>query len=168
MYVFQPYLPQIYVESDSDATSCYLFFCRLGYKADLINSVVAQTHNLPDSLNGDVSETLVGVCEVSNHTELFYFPCKKNNCLFHRCGVEFLACLCYASGLQLSFGVVTLKRFWIWAAFTLKLPLLKSGSTCTSTFFDGMSLKSWSAWAILSSKFIFSTWYFTSFFNMFL
>jgi dynactin 1 len=75
---FQPYLPQIYVESDSDATSCYLFFCRLGYKADLINSVVAQTHNLPDSLNGDVSETLVGVCEVSNHTELFYFPCKEN------------------------------------------------------------------------------------------
>ena len=70
-------MPQIYVESDSDATSCYLFFCRLGYKADLINSVVAQTHNLPDSLNGDVSETLVGVCEVSNHTELFCPPCKK-------------------------------------------------------------------------------------------
>ncbi len=79
-------MPQIYVESDSDATSCYLFFCRLGYKADLINSVVAQTHNLPDSLNGDVSETLVGVCEVSNHTELFCSPCKKtsSNCIFFR------------------------------------------------------------------------------------
>jgi hypothetical protein len=42
---------------------------------------------------------------------LFYFPCKSLDYLFHRCGVEFLACLCYASGLQLSFGVVTLKRF---------------------------------------------------------
>jgi len=62
--MYQPYLPQLYVESDSDATSCYLFFRRMGYKADLINNVVAQIHNLPESLNGDVSEVLVGVCEV--------------------------------------------------------------------------------------------------------
>lgn len=60
----QPYLPQLYVESDSDATSCYLFFRRMAYKANLINTVVAQIHNLPDALNGDVSDVLVGVCEV--------------------------------------------------------------------------------------------------------
>jgi hypothetical protein len=34
-------------------------------KADLINIVTAQAHNLPESLNGSVSETLVGVCEVA-------------------------------------------------------------------------------------------------------
>jgi len=60
----QPYLPQLYVESDSDATSCYLFFQRIAYKADLISSVVAQAHGLPDALNGPVSDVLVGVCEV--------------------------------------------------------------------------------------------------------
>ncbi len=33
-------------------------------KTDLINIITAQAHNLPESLNGSVSETLVGVCEV--------------------------------------------------------------------------------------------------------
>lgn len=61
----QPYLPQLYVESDSDATSCYLFFQRMGLKIDLINTVVGQAHGLPESLNGDVSDTVVGICEVS-------------------------------------------------------------------------------------------------------
>ena len=61
---FQPYLPQIYVESDMDATNCYLFFQRLAAKVDLINTVVAQMHNLPEALNGPVSDVLVGVCEV--------------------------------------------------------------------------------------------------------
>ena len=62
--IIQPYLPQIYVESDMDATNCYLFFQRLAAKVDLINSVVAQMHNLPESLNGPVSDVLVGICEV--------------------------------------------------------------------------------------------------------
>jgi len=66
----QPYLPDVYTESDSDATSCYMFFQRLAAKADLINNVVAQTHGLPDSLNGSVSDMLVGVCEVR-----LYFSC---------------------------------------------------------------------------------------------
>ena len=52
------------MESDSDATSCYMFFQRLAAKTDLVNTVVAQTHGLPDSLNGSVSDMLVGVCEV--------------------------------------------------------------------------------------------------------
>jgi dynactin 1 len=62
--IVQPYLPQIYVESDSDATNCYLFFQRLAAKADLINNIVAQIHGLPESLNGPVADLLVGVCEV--------------------------------------------------------------------------------------------------------
>ena len=60
----QPYLPQIYTETDGDATRCYLFFQRMASKTDLINTVTANANNLPESLNGQVSETLVGVCEV--------------------------------------------------------------------------------------------------------
>jgi dynactin 1 len=60
----QPYLPQVYIETDADATRCYLFFQRMASKTDLINIVTAQAHNIPESLNGSVSETLVGVCEV--------------------------------------------------------------------------------------------------------
>jgi dynactin 1 len=37
-------------------------------KADLINTIVAQAHGLPDALSGPVSETLVGVCEVNDST----------------------------------------------------------------------------------------------------
>jgi dynactin 1 len=36
----------------------------MGFKADLINNVVAQMHNLPEALNGEVSDMLVGFCEV--------------------------------------------------------------------------------------------------------
>jgi dynactin 1 len=61
----QPYLPQVYIETDADATRCYLFFQRMASKTDLINIVTAQAHNIPESLNGSVSETLVGVCEVA-------------------------------------------------------------------------------------------------------
>jgi dynactin 1 len=61
----QPYLPQIYIETDVDATKCYIFFQRMALKTDLINIITAQAHNLPESLNGSVSETLVGVCEVA-------------------------------------------------------------------------------------------------------
>lgn len=37
----------------------------MGLKIDLINTVVGQAHGLPESLNGVVSETVVGICEVS-------------------------------------------------------------------------------------------------------
>lgn len=43
---------------------CYMFFQRMSAKADLINSIVAQSHGLPDALNGDVTESLVRICEV--------------------------------------------------------------------------------------------------------
>ncbi len=42
-------LAPIYVETDSDATNCYMFFQRLAAKADVINTVVAHVHGLPDS-----------------------------------------------------------------------------------------------------------------------
>lgn len=64
IFHFQPYLPQIYIETDSDATSLYLFFQRMASKIDLINHIVGQAHGLPDALNGPVSEVLVGICEV--------------------------------------------------------------------------------------------------------
>ena len=60
----KPYLPQIYVEADTDATFCYLFFQRMASKADLVNFAVAQLHGLPEALNGKVDETLVRTCEV--------------------------------------------------------------------------------------------------------
>lgn len=60
----QPYLPQMYLESDSDATNAYLFFQRVAFKADVINASVAQMNGLPESLNGTVTEGLVGTCDV--------------------------------------------------------------------------------------------------------
>jgi len=69
----QPYLPQIYIESDSDATNVYLFFKRIAAKADLINSTVGQIHGLPDSLNGPITENLAMVCEVHLVLSLIQF-----------------------------------------------------------------------------------------------
>ncbi|KAF8589530.1 hypothetical protein K439DRAFT_1332697 [Ramaria rubella] len=86
--IVQPYLPQVYVETDSDATSCYLFFQRMALKADLINSVVAQTHGLPDSLNGPVSESLVGVCEMRGRISHLSTLAKRFAAVLRRCDVE--------------------------------------------------------------------------------
>jgi dynactin 1 len=54
----------MYLESDSDATNAYLFFQRIAFKADVINASVAQMNGLPESLNGTVTEGLVGTCDV--------------------------------------------------------------------------------------------------------
>ncbi|KAG6879324.1 hypothetical protein C0992_003541 [Termitomyces sp. T32_za158] len=86
--IIQPYLPDLYVESDTDATNCYMFFQRLAHKADLINSVVAQAHGLPDSLNGSVSETLVGVCEMRARISGLSTLCKRFAAILRRCDVE--------------------------------------------------------------------------------
>ncbi|KII94229.1 hypothetical protein PLICRDRAFT_100409 [Plicaturopsis crispa FD-325 SS-3] len=86
--IVQPYLPQLYVESDSDATSCYLFFQRLSYKTDLINTVVAQAHGLPESLNGPVSDVLVGVCEMRGRISGLSTLCKRFAAVLRRCDVE--------------------------------------------------------------------------------
>ncbi|CCL98838.1 uncharacterized protein FIBRA_00843 [Fibroporia radiculosa] len=86
--IIQPYLPQIYVESDTDATSCYLFFQRLASKVDLINTVVAQSHNLPESLNGPVSDILVGVCEMRGRLSSLSTTCKRFAAILRKCDVE--------------------------------------------------------------------------------
>lgn len=86
--IVQPYLPEIYVESDTDATNCYMFFQRLAYKADLINTVVAQTHGIPDSLNSPVSEVLVGICEMRGRISGMSTLCKRFSAILRRCDVE--------------------------------------------------------------------------------
>ncbi|KZV79203.1 hypothetical protein EXIGLDRAFT_632417 [Exidia glandulosa HHB12029] len=86
--IVQPYLPQIYIESDSDATNCYLFFQRLAAKADLINSIVGQIHGLPESLNGPISETLAAVCEMRGRISYMSCLCKRFAAVLRRCDVE--------------------------------------------------------------------------------
>ncbi|KAJ6604970.1 dynein associated protein-domain-containing protein [Mycena sp. CBHHK59/15] len=86
--IVQPYLPQIYVETDSDATSCYLFFQRLAYKADLITTVVSQNNGLPDSLSGSVSDALVGVCDMRGRIAALSTLCKRFTAVMRRCDVE--------------------------------------------------------------------------------
>ena len=84
----KPYLPQVYVESDMDATNCYLFFQRLAAKVDLINTVVAQTHNLPESLNGSVSDVIVGICEMRGRLSSLSTTCKRFAAVLRKCDVE--------------------------------------------------------------------------------
>ncbi|KAJ7194752.1 dynactin [Mycena pura] len=86
--IVQPYLPQIYVETDSDATSCYLFFQRMANKADLIVNVVSQNNGLPDSLNGSVSDALVGVCDMRGRISALSTLCKRFAAFMRRCDVE--------------------------------------------------------------------------------
>nr|GAT55786.1 predicted protein [Mycena chlorophos] len=86
--IVQPYLPQIYVETDSDATSCYLFFQRMGNKTDLINMTVSLNNGLPDSLNGSVSDALVGVCDMRGRIAALSTLCKRFAAIMRRCDVE--------------------------------------------------------------------------------
>ncbi|KAI9445370.1 dynein associated protein-domain-containing protein [Lactarius indigo] len=86
--IVQPYLPQIYTETDGDATRCYLFFQRMASKTDLINTVTAHAHNLPESLNGRVSETLVGVCEMRGAIAVLSTLCKRFAAVIRHCDVE--------------------------------------------------------------------------------
>lgn len=86
--IVQPYLPQIYTETDGDATRCYLFFQRMASKTDLINTVTAHAHNLPESLNGQVSETLVGVCEMRGVIAVLSTLCKRFAAIIRHCDVE--------------------------------------------------------------------------------
>ncbi|KAF7320182.1 CAP-Gly domain-containing protein [Mycena kentingensis (nom. inval.)] len=86
--IVQPYLPQIYIETDSDATSCYLFFQRMANKTDLINTTVSQNNGLPDSLNGSVSDALVGVCDMRGRIAALSTLCKRFAAVMRRCDVE--------------------------------------------------------------------------------
>ncbi|KAG7100040.1 hypothetical protein E1B28_001826 [Marasmius oreades] len=86
--IVQPYLPQLYLESDSDATSCYLYFQRLASKADLLNNTLAQTHGLPDSLDGPVSDVVVGICDMRGRISSLSILCKRFAAILRKCDVE--------------------------------------------------------------------------------
>ncbi|KAI0271447.1 dynein associated protein-domain-containing protein [Gloeopeniophorella convolvens] len=86
--IIQPYLPQIYTETDGEATRCYLFFQRMALKTDLINTITAQAHNLPEALNGSVSDILVGVCEMRGVVSALSTLCKRFAAILRHCDVE--------------------------------------------------------------------------------
>lgn len=86
--IVKPYLPQLYVETDNDATQCYLFFQRMAAKADLINSTIAQSHGLPEALNGRVTEGLVRTCELRARISRMSTICKRFASVLKRCGVD--------------------------------------------------------------------------------
>ncbi|KAJ7597843.1 dynactin [Mycena floridula] len=86
--IVQPYLPQLYVDTDSDATSCYMFFQRLAYKTDVINTISAEMHGLPKSVTGPGSETLVGATEMRGRLSGLSTLCKRFAAILRRCDVE--------------------------------------------------------------------------------
>ena len=86
--IIQPYLPQAYLEGgDTLATSCYLFFSRLAQKVETINSVVAEAHGLPKSLNSG-TEVLVGITEMRGRLAGLSTLCRRFAAILKRCDVE--------------------------------------------------------------------------------
>ncbi|KAI5478786.1 dynactin [Pseudohyphozyma bogoriensis] len=61
--ITKPYLLPAFFDEDQAAVESLLFFERLAYKADLISMVIEQNHNITESLNTVVPETLVAICE---------------------------------------------------------------------------------------------------------
>ncbi|KXN84997.1 hypothetical protein AN958_11842 [Leucoagaricus sp. SymC.cos] len=92
--IVQPYLPQLYIQTDWDATNSYLFFLRLSTKMDIINTTIATKHNMPESLNqGPVSEVLVGICEMRSRISQLSILCKRFARILRCADVEtFLSC----------------------------------------------------------------------------
>ncbi|CAE6488914.1 unnamed protein product [Rhizoctonia solani] len=86
--IVQPYLPQVYVEVDADATACYMFFQRLAAKAELVANVVGSAHGLPESLSGNVPESLVGVCEMRGRVYHLACLCKRFASVLRKCDVN--------------------------------------------------------------------------------
>ncbi|CAG8706507.1 7985_t:CDS:2, partial [Acaulospora colombiana] len=83
--IIQPYLPQVYVESDGDSTNTYLLFKRMAAKADLLNSTLAERYSLPDSLSGNVTEPLIGICEMRGRIAHLSVLCKRFASVLRRC-----------------------------------------------------------------------------------
>ncbi|BGP04036.1 hypothetical protein NBRC10513v2_007776 [Rhodotorula toruloides] len=61
--IVKPYLLPSFFESDSDAVEALLFFERVAYKVDLLDTFIEQNHAVGDALDGVVPENLAGVCE---------------------------------------------------------------------------------------------------------
>ncbi|CAE6385420.1 unnamed protein product [Rhizoctonia solani] len=86
--IVQPYLPQVYIEVDADATACYMFFQRLAAKSELVANVVGSSHGLPESLAGSVPESLVGVCEMRGRMHHLACLCKRFASVLRKCDVN--------------------------------------------------------------------------------
>ncbi|BGP28114.1 hypothetical protein JCM10295v2_007101 [Rhodotorula toruloides] len=61
--IIKPYLLPSFFESDSDAVEALLFFERVAYKVELLNTFIEQNHAVGEALDGVVPEDLAGVCE---------------------------------------------------------------------------------------------------------
>ncbi|KAG8838361.1 hypothetical protein FRC18_004966 [Serendipita sp. 400] len=85
LQIVQPYLPQVYMEVDGDATNTYLFFKRMASKADLLNLTLAERYSLPESLNGHVTEPLIGICEMRGRIAHLSVLCKRFASTLRRC-----------------------------------------------------------------------------------
>ncbi|KAF7307576.1 CAP-Gly domain-containing protein [Mycena indigotica] len=86
--IVQPYLPQIYVDTDENATRCYLLFQRLGNKADLIANTITLNNGLPESLKGSVSDELIGVCNMRGRIYALSILCQRFAAIIRRCDVD--------------------------------------------------------------------------------
>ncbi|KAG8953679.1 hypothetical protein FRC04_001883 [Tulasnella sp. 424] len=86
--IVQPYLPQAYLETDSDSTGCYMYFQRIAFKMDLINTTVASQHGLPESLNGTITEKVVGVCDMRGRIAHLATLCKRFAAVLRRSDPE--------------------------------------------------------------------------------
>ncbi|KAF5376572.1 hypothetical protein D9757_008269 [Collybiopsis confluens] len=107
--VLELYLPAVYSEQstgdqgeagqtangtprgDRDALRAYMFFQRIGWKANIINAIVAQAHGLPESLDsseGGISEQLVGVCEMRGRLSGLCTLCKRFAAILRRAEPE--------------------------------------------------------------------------------
>jgi hypothetical protein len=62
--IIKPYLPSSFFDADSDAVDALLFFERLSYKAAMLSNMIDQIHNISESLDTVVPESLVVYCEV--------------------------------------------------------------------------------------------------------
>ncbi|KIY73325.1 dynactin [Cylindrobasidium torrendii FP15055 ss-10] len=88
LQIVQPYLPQLYVENDFDATSCYLFFRRMATKLDIINTVVSLTHGIGENVNGSGSDVLIGVCDLRTRLVGLSTICKRFATVLRKCDVQ--------------------------------------------------------------------------------
>ncbi|ESK85145.1 dynactin [Moniliophthora roreri MCA 2997] len=93
--IIWPYLPQPYLDTDTDATNTYLYFSRMAAKAELINLVTAQAHSLPDSLlaseeegGGKVSEVMVGICDMRTRLSSLSVLCRRFAAILRYCDAE--------------------------------------------------------------------------------
>ncbi|WVQ65710.1 uncharacterized protein L199_003888 [Kwoniella botswanensis] len=82
------YLPDAYNDTEIDSTTIYLFFNRISSKVDMLISIIAQIHGLPNSLHNATSETLVGLCELKGKLRHFSGLNKRFYGIIKRCSPE--------------------------------------------------------------------------------